>query len=156
MVRQRIEFEKLVRQMDDLKEEMRTRVCLITNTLLISFTCATSCIGMQIENFQSNEVELKSQQRILRDKFTEIKHDAQREIAKMSEDRREVFQQLGRSREEYDYLKAIQSSSVTDYQAQLADLKQVTSIPSLTPRPFTPGPSRASHQEPPPQGPPPP
>lgn len=80
---------------------------------------------MQIETFQSNEVELKSQQRILRDKFTEIKHDAQREIAKMSEDRRGVFQQLERSREEYDYLKAIQSSSVTDYQTQLADLKQV-------------------------------
>lgn len=68
---------------------------------------------------------MKAQQRILRDKFTEIRHDTQREIVKMSEDRREVFQQWERSRESYEYLKAIQSSSVTDYQAQLADLKQV-------------------------------
>ena len=69
---------------------------------------------------------MKNQQRILRDKFTEIKHDTQREIAKMSEDRRQVYQQLEILREEYDCLKAIQSSCVTDYQAQLADLKQVS------------------------------
>lgn len=85
-------------------------------------------LSTQIENFQSNENDLKSQQRILKDKFTEIKHDTQREIAKMSEDRREVYQQLERSREEFDYMKAIQSSCVTDYQAQLADLKQVQSL----------------------------
>ena len=64
----------------------------------------------------------------MKDKFTEIKHDTQREIAKMSEDGREVYQQLERSREEFDYMKAIQSSCVTDYQAQLADLKQVRSL----------------------------
>lgn len=43
----------------------------------------------------------------------------------MSEDRRDVYQQLQRAREEYDYLKTIQNSCVTDYQAQLADLRQV-------------------------------
>ena len=43
----------------------------------------------------------------------------------MSEDRRNVYQQLQRAREEYDYLKTIQNSCVTDYQAQIADLKQV-------------------------------
>lgn len=69
---------------------------------------------------------MKSQQRILKDKFTEIKHDTQRELVKMSEDRRDVYQQLDRTKEEYDCLKAIQDTFVTDYQAQIADLKQVT------------------------------
>ena len=74
---------------------------------------------------------MKAQQRILKDKFTEIKHDTQREIAKMSEDRRQVYQQLEVLREEYDCLKAIQNSCVTDYQAQMADLKQVSGISSV-------------------------
>ena len=68
---------------------------------------------------------MKSQQRILKDRFTEIKQDTQREIAKMSEDRRDMCQQLERGREEFAYMKAIQNSCVTDYQAQLADQKQV-------------------------------
>ena len=80
---------------------------------------------MQIETFQNVEQELKNQLRILKDKFTELKHDTQREIARMSEDRRDLYQQIHRSKEEYDYLKTIQNSSVMDYQAQLADLKQV-------------------------------
>lgn len=44
----------------------------------------------------------------------------------MSEDRRQVYLQLETLREEYDCLKAIQSSCVTDYQAQLADMRQVS------------------------------
>lgn len=46
----------------------------------------------------------------------------------MSEDRRDLCLQLERAREEFDYMKAIQSSCVTDYQAQLADLKQVKMV----------------------------
>lgn len=73
----------------------------------------------------SNEKELQNSLRLLKDKFKEIKQDTQREIAKMNEDRRVIYQQLERTREEYDCLKAIQNSCVTDYQAQLADMKQV-------------------------------
>jgi hypothetical protein len=61
----------------------------------------------------------------VKDKFTEIKHDTQREIARMNEERRGLIQQLKTAKEDSDYMKAIQNSCVTDYQAQMADLRQV-------------------------------
>lgn len=64
--------------------------------------------------------------RILRDKFTELKQDSQREIARMSEDRREIHQLLQVAREEYDCLKVVQAEDMTKYQAEIADLRQVS------------------------------
>lgn len=64
--------------------------------------------------------------RILRDKFVELKQDSQREIAKMSEGRREVFQQLKTSKEEYECLKRVQKEDMIKYQAEIASLKQVS------------------------------
>ena len=58
--------------------------------------------------------------KILKDKFTELKLDSQREIAKMSDVRR-----LHRAREEYDCLKVVQMEDMAKYQAEIADLKQV-------------------------------
>ena len=52
--------------------------------------------------------------------------DTQREIAKISEDRIQAYQQVEILRqEEYDCLKAMQISSISNYEAQLADLKAV-------------------------------
>lgn len=62
---------------------------------------------------------------MLKDKFTEIKQDTQKEIAKMNEERRLVFQQLESTREEYNCLKTVQSTDVAAYQAELVSLKQV-------------------------------
>ena len=62
---------------------------------------------------------------MLRDKFTEIKQDTQREIVRMSEDRRNIYQQLEGTKEEYNILKIVQGEDMATYQAQLADMKQV-------------------------------
>lgn len=58
--------------------------------------------------------------RILNDKFMELKQESQREIARMSDDRR-----LQRAREEYDCLKVVQMEDMAKYQAEIAELKQV-------------------------------
>jgi len=80
---------------------------------------------VQIETFQGNEKDFKSQMKIVRDKFTELKQDTQREIAKMSEGRRDVFQHLNTSKEEYECLKKVQHDDMIKYQAEIASLKQV-------------------------------
>ena len=56
---------------------------------------------MQIEAFQNREQELKKQLQIIRDEFTEQKHDAQREIARMYEDRKVLYQQIRMSNTKY-------------------------------------------------------
>ena len=62
---------------------------------------------------------MKGQLKTLQDKFTELKHGTQREIVRMNENTKDIYMQFQRAQEEYDYLKAIQDSSVTDYQAQI-------------------------------------
>ena len=79
----------------------------------------------QIETFQNNEKEFKAHMKTLREKFIELKQDSQREIAKMSEGRREVYQQLQTSKEEYECLKKVQREDMIKYQAEIAFLKQV-------------------------------
>ncbi len=63
--------------------------------------------------------------KVLREKFMELKQDSQREIAKMSEARRENFLLLKTSKEEYDCLKRVQKEDMVKYQAEIAALKQV-------------------------------
>ncbi len=43
----------------------------------------------------------------------------------MSEDRRNIYQQLEGTKEEYNILKIVQGEDMATYQAQLADMKQV-------------------------------
>ena len=68
---------------------------------------------------------MKNQIRVIKDKFTEIKQDAQKEIVRMSEDRRDIYQQLETTREEYKCLKEVQSNDMAEYQAKVAGLSQV-------------------------------
>ncbi len=59
--------------------------------------------------------------RSLKEKFTEVKHDAQREVARFSDERVKLYSQIEHSREEYDCLKVLQSQNMSEYQNKLSE-----------------------------------
>lgn len=66
--------------------------------------------------------------RIMSDKFTEIKIDTQKEIARLVQERANLFHQIETVREEYECLKVVQATGITDYQAQLDHASKVAKI----------------------------
>ena len=70
-------------------------------------------------------MEITQQLRILSDKFTEIKVDTQKEIARLVQERVDLYHQIETTREEYDCLKVVQATGITDYQAQLNHASKV-------------------------------
>ena len=61
-----------------------------------------------------------------KDKFTELKHDTQTEIARLTEERMELRKQLEAAREEYDCLKVLQAQQMTDYQETISSEREVS------------------------------
>lgn len=61
-----------------------------------------------------------------KDKFTELKHDTQTEIARLTEERMELRKQLEAAREEYDCLKVLQAQQMADYQDTISSERQVS------------------------------
>lgn len=49
----------------------------------------------QIESFQSNERSIAQAMRVVRENFTEAKHEAQREVARFSDERARLYGQVG-------------------------------------------------------------
>ena len=52
-------------------------------------------LRLQIESFQSNERDVSHALRVVRESFTEAKHEAQREVARFSEERARLHGQVG-------------------------------------------------------------
>ena len=82
-------------------------------------------LSIQIEKFKAEEKEITQQMRIMSDKFTEIKIDTQKEIARLMQERANLYQQIETTREEYECLKVVQATGITDYQAQLSHASKV-------------------------------
>jgi hypothetical protein len=61
------------------------------------------------------------------DKFTEIKIDTQKEIARLVQERANLYHQIETVREEYECLKVVQATGITDYQVQLDHASKVKS-----------------------------
>ncbi len=80
-----------------------------------------------MEKFESHQRDLAQSLRSLREKFTEAKHDAQREVARFSDERVKLYGHLKQSREEYDCLKVLQGQNMADYQKQLSEESVVSS-----------------------------
>ncbi|XP_064392393.1 rab GTPase-binding effector protein 1-like [Halichondria panicea] len=73
-------------------------------------------IGAKMETFRETDKKVRQEVRRRKDNFTELKHDTQLEIARLTEDKRESYRQLESAREEYDCLKVLQSQQMLDYQ----------------------------------------
>ena len=52
-------------------------------------------LQLQIESFQNNEREVSHALRVVRESFTEAKHEALREVARFSEERAQLHGQVG-------------------------------------------------------------
>ena len=74
---------------------------------------------LKIEKFKTEEKEVTQQLRMLNDRFTEIKIDTQKEIARLVQERASLFHQIETVREEYECLKVVQATGINDYQDKL-------------------------------------
>lgn len=85
----------------------------------------SSCfpIIIQIEAFQGNEHEVKQQLSVVKDKFTEITQDTQKEIARFTIERSKLHQQRESAQEEYDCLKVLHKQEMD----QRAEMEKVRS-----------------------------
>lgn len=57
----------------------------------------TVSLQLQIESFQGNERDVTQALRVVKESFTEAKHEAQREVARFSEERARLQGQVGPS-----------------------------------------------------------
>lgn len=77
-------------------------------------------------------MEISQHLRMASDKFTEIKVDTQKEIARLVQERANLYQQIESVREEYECLKAVQATGITDYKAQLSHASNVSEESCVT------------------------
>ena len=87
--------QDLHRQMEETKEEMKARVRGRGGRGLL--VADRVSLQLQIESFQTNERDLTQALRVVRESFTEAKHEAQREVARFSEERARLQGQVGPS-----------------------------------------------------------
>ncbi len=81
-----------------------------------------------METFRETDKKVRQEVRRRKDNFTELKHDTQLEIARLTEDKRESYRQLESAREEYDCLKVLQSQQMLDYQHSFSKEKAVRHV----------------------------
>ena len=70
---------------------------------------------------QSEQARLKT----VRDQYTQSKHEAQRDLARFSDERVSLFAQISSAQEEYDCLKVVQAEEAQRYSQHLQEVKQV-------------------------------
>ena len=95
------------------------------NTTTSANTVVIIIFSLQIDKFKAEEAEITQQMRIMSDQFTEIKIDTQKEIARLVQERANLYHQIETVREEYECLKVVQATGITDYQVQLDHASKV-------------------------------
>ena len=59
-------------------------------------TCSVVVVSpFQVESYQDNELSIAQAMKVLRESFTEAKHEAQREVARFSDERLRLYTQVG-------------------------------------------------------------
>jgi predicted nucleic acid-binding Zn-ribbon protein len=69
----------------------------------------------QVEGFQSGMHAEQSKLKSLREQYTQSKHEAQRDLARFSDERVSLFAQIASAQEEYDCLKVVQAEEKERY-----------------------------------------
>lgn len=62
---------------------------------------------------------------MLREQYTQSKHEAQRELAQFSDERVSLYCQVESAQEEYECLKVLQAEEAQQYADKLAEEKKV-------------------------------
>ena len=74
-------------------------------------------------DLQAHQAMLKS----LKEQYTQSKHEAQRDLAKFSDERVSLFRQISSAQEEYDCLKVVQAEEAQQHTQQINEIKKVYS-----------------------------
>lgn len=78
-----------------------------------------------MENYQSSMQIQQSKLKSLKEQYTQSKHEAQRDVAKFSDERVSLFAQITSAQEEYDCLKVVQAEEIQKYTQQINELRKV-------------------------------
>jgi chromosome segregation ATPase len=78
----------------------------------------------QVEGFQSGLHAEQSKLKSLREQYTQSKHEAQRDLARFSDERVSLFSQISSAQEEYDCLKVVQAEEKERYLEGLRAVSQ--------------------------------
>ena len=70
---------------------------------------------------QTQQTKLKT----LKEQYTQSKHEAQRDLAKFSDERVSLFAQITSAQEEYDCLKVLQAEEAHKYIQQMNEVNKV-------------------------------
>ena len=74
---------------------------------------------------QKSTSSLNVKLKLLKDQYTQGKHEAQRELAHFSDERVQLFSQVQSAEEEYDLLKVQQSEESQQYTERMAEARKV-------------------------------
>ena len=80
---------------------------------------------LQVERFQAGTQTLQGSLRTVKEQYTDSKHEAQRELAKFSDERINLYSQISAAQDEYDCLKVLQAEEAETYALHLSKKKQV-------------------------------
>ena len=70
---------------------------------------------------QAQQAKLKG----VKEQYMQTKHEAQRELARFSDERVSLYAQISSAQEEYDCLKVVQAEETQNYAQCIADMKKV-------------------------------
>ena len=80
---------------------------------------------LQVEHFQVGIQTQQAKLKSLKEQYTQSKHEAQRDLAKFSDDRVNLYAQISSAQEEYDCLKVVQAEEAHKYAQHISEEKQV-------------------------------
>lgn len=79
----------------------------------------------QVEHFQAGMQAQQARLKSLREQYTQSKHEAQRDLAKFSDERVTLYAHISSAQEEYDCLKVVQAEETQKYAQHISEEKQV-------------------------------
>ncbi|XP_003387387.1 PREDICTED: myosin-11-like [Amphimedon queenslandica] len=78
----------------------------------------------QVTELHSSEAKVQQKHKVFKEKFTETRHDIQKQLASFTEERTSLYGIISQREEEYACLKDLQTSEKIAYQSELDQLKK--------------------------------
>ena len=83
---------------------------------------------LQVERFEATMQNQQAKLKSLKEQYTQSKHEAQRDLARFSDERVSLFAQITSAQEEYDCLKVVQSEEAQKYTQDITEANKVILI----------------------------
>lgn len=78
-----------------------------------------------MERFQTDLQAQQAKLKAVKEQYIQTKHEAQRDLAKFSDERVSLFAQISSAQEEYDCLKVVQAEEAHKYAQSIDEMKKV-------------------------------